>query len=133
MYAEGSLCGCSLPTIVLHRQSSGFLQTQVSGHLSCSAQSTGVVVVFIAYTCSACHDWEVSVNYRLIDSVSSTDNTGLFRDVKKRGKRRVLELDPAGRKIVEASPFCMAAAAWKRQLQDVRCFANAFMWHCSIV
>lgn len=33
----------------------------------------------------------------------STDNTGIFRDIKKRGKRRVLELDPAGRKIVEAS------------------------------
>lgn len=31
------------------------------------------------------------------------DNTGIFRDIKKRGKRRVLELDPAGRKIVEVS------------------------------
>jgi hypothetical protein len=29
------------------------------------------------------------------------DNTGVFRDIKKRGKRKVLELDPAGRKIVE--------------------------------
>ena len=47
------------------------------------------------------------------DSVSFTDNTGVFRDVKKRGKRRVLELDPAGRKIVEASHSCMTAAAWK--------------------
>lgn len=27
----------------------------------------------------------------------------MFRDVKKRGKRKVLELDPAGRKLVEVS------------------------------
>ena len=35
-----------------------------------------------------------------------TDNTGVFRDIKKRGKRKVLELDPAGRKIVEVSRSC---------------------------
>lgn len=37
------------------------------------------------------------------------DNTGVFRDIKKRGKRKVLELDPAGRKIVEVpapAPSC---------------------------
>ena len=110
MCAEGSLCGCSLPMIVLHRQSFGFSQTQVGALLSCSAQSTGVVAVLYACTCSACNVQEVSANLCLIYSVSSTDNTGVFRDVKKRGKRRVLELDPAGRKIVEASPFCMSTA-----------------------
>ena len=31
------------------------------------------------------------------------DNTGVFRDIKKRGGRKVLELDPAGRKIVEVT------------------------------
>lgn len=33
------------------------------------------------------------------------DNTGVFRDIKKRGKRKVLELDPAGRKIVEVRSY----------------------------
>ena len=32
------------------------------------------------------------------------DNTGVFRDIVERGKRKVLELDPAGRKIVEVTP-----------------------------
>ena len=49
------------------------------------------------------------------------DNTGIFRDIKKRGKRRVLELDPAGRKIVEVRPkglkcsLCMSQASYMWQ------------------
>ncbi|CAK0785742.1 hypothetical protein CVIRNUC_008953 [Coccomyxa viridis] len=46
---------------------------------------------------------------------TNPDNTGVFRDVKKRGKRRVLELDPAGRKIVEVEQIGEAKVLWKRR------------------
>lgn len=45
---------------------------------------------------------QTAFNWRSL-CCTCTDNTGVFRDIKKRGGRKVLELDPAGRKIVEVS------------------------------
>ncbi|KAK9918761.1 hypothetical protein WJX75_006665 [Coccomyxa subellipsoidea] len=44
---------------------------------------------------------------------TNPDNTGVFRDIKKRGKRKVLELDPAGRKIVEVEQIGEAKVLFK--------------------
>ncbi len=73
--------------------------------LSCD---TSLAVVCIGTSTAAWNfllELKCGVNMGLLrqgDPVSA-DNTGIFRDIKKRGKRKVLELDPAGRKIVEVS------------------------------
>jgi len=63
------------------------------------------------------------------------DNTGIFRDIKKRGKRKVLELDPAGRKIVEVCHLqswktgALQIVMAKTMLQD-QVVLNAIIKYC---
>ena len=57
----------------------------------------------LVLSCHACQDALAIIGL----APARADNTGVFRDIKKRGGRKVLELDPAGRKIVEVTCFLL--------------------------
>ncbi len=43
----------------------------------------------------------------------AADNTHVFRDIKRVSSRKVLELDPSGRKVIEVR--CAAPACWRAE------------------
>ncbi|KAK9826878.1 hypothetical protein WJX81_002946 [Elliptochloris bilobata] len=47
--------------------------------------------------------------------LSNPDNTGVFRDIKRVSSRRVLELDPSGRKVIEIEQVGESRILWRRQ------------------